>query len=161
MKDGNNRSITEIRKKKFADQIGMDVSTDGSVAVADSYFEEYSNSRDYDDDFEGAFNGKYLVDLIDAAWDAKPPYKLLDCGSATVSLSSTSANSVSRPGVSKTTRSSTQKRRKSCERATCSAMCCTCLSRIDLSICFMSRACPISPKTRSIKRSRRCSGFVV
>jgi len=80
--DSKNRSITEIRKKKFADQIGMDVSTDGSVAVADSYFEEYSNSRDYDDDFEGAFNGKYLVDLIDAAWDAKPPYKLLDCGSA-------------------------------------------------------------------------------
>ena len=82
MDDDTNPSITEIRKRKFADQIGMDVSTDGSAAVADSYFEEYSNNQDYEDDFEGAFNGKYLVDLIKAAWGAEPPYKLLDCGSA-------------------------------------------------------------------------------
>jgi hypothetical protein len=35
-------SITEMRKRKFAYQIGMDVSTDGKGAVADSYFKEYS-----------------------------------------------------------------------------------------------------------------------
>jgi hypothetical protein len=82
MEDSKNLSITEMRKRKFADQVGMDVSTDGSIAVADSYFEEYSNKRDYQDDFEGAFDGDYLVELIDAAWGIKPPYKLLDCGSA-------------------------------------------------------------------------------
>ena len=54
MADSKKPSITEMRKRKFADQVGMDVSTDARLAVADSYFEEYSNSRDYDDDFEGA-----------------------------------------------------------------------------------------------------------
>ena len=36
----------------------------------------------YEDIFEDAFNGKYLIDLIKAVWGAEPPYKLLDCGSA-------------------------------------------------------------------------------
>jgi ubiquinone/menaquinone biosynthesis C-methylase UbiE len=82
MDNDTNPSITELRKRKFANQIGVDVSTDGSGAVADSYFEEYSNSKDYEDNFEGAFDAKYLVDLIKAAWNVEPPYKLLDCGSA-------------------------------------------------------------------------------
>ena len=79
MVDDKNLSITEMRKRKFANQIGMDVSADG---VADSFFEEYTSNQDYEDDFEHAFNGKYIVDLIKAVWDAEPPYKLLDCGSA-------------------------------------------------------------------------------
>jgi SAM-dependent methyltransferase len=82
MANGAKPGITELRKRKFADQIGMDVSTDGGTAVADSYFEEYSNKRDYQDDYEGAFDGDYLVRLIEAAWGIKPPYRLLDCGSA-------------------------------------------------------------------------------
>jgi SAM-dependent methyltransferase len=79
MGDDKNLSISEMRKRKFAHQIGMDVSTDG---VADSYFEWYSNNQTYEDIFEYAFNGKYVVDLIKAVWGAEPPYKLLDCGSA-------------------------------------------------------------------------------
>ncbi len=82
MDDDKDRSITEIRKRKFADQIGMDVSTDGSSAVADSYFEEYTDDQDYEENFEGAFNGKYLIELIRAVWNLEPPYTLLDCGSA-------------------------------------------------------------------------------
>src|SRR5262249_8388642 len=82
MDQDENLSITEMRKRKFAYQIGMDVSTDGEGAVADSYFKEYSDNRSYEDAFEAAFNAKYLVDLIKAVWGAKPPYKLLDWGSA-------------------------------------------------------------------------------
>jgi len=79
MDDDKNLSITEIRKRKFANQIGMDVSTDG---LADSFFETYSDDQTYEDIFERAFNGKYVVDLIKAVWGAESPYKLLDCGSA-------------------------------------------------------------------------------
>ena len=74
--------ITEIRKHKFAYQIGKDILADGDGAVADSYFETYSGNRSYEDVFETAFNSKYVVDLIEAVWGAKPPYRLLDCGSA-------------------------------------------------------------------------------
>jgi ubiquinone/menaquinone biosynthesis C-methylase UbiE len=81
--DDKHPSITEIRKRKFAHQIGLDVSTDGDGALADSFFEEYDDSnQNYEDNFESAFDGKYAVDLIKAVWGAEPPYKLLDCGSA-------------------------------------------------------------------------------
>jgi len=56
MDDDGSLSITEVRKRKFAYQIGKDV-TDRNGAVADSYFENYSGNRRYED-------------------------KLLDCGSA-------------------------------------------------------------------------------
>ena len=81
--DDKHLSITEIRKRKFAHQIGMDVSTDRDGVVADSFFEGYaSGNQNYEDNFERAFDGKYVVDLIKAVWGAEPPYKLLDCGSA-------------------------------------------------------------------------------
>ena len=82
MDNGKNLSITEIRKRKFAYQIGMDVSIDENGAVADCYFQKYSANQSYEDVFENAFNGKYIIDLIKAVWGAEPPYKLLDCGSA-------------------------------------------------------------------------------
>src|SRR3974390_262267 len=74
-------SITEMRKRKFAYQIGMCVSTDGN-AIADSYFDTYSDNLSYEEAFEDLFNAKYVVDLIKAIWRPETPYKLLDCGSA-------------------------------------------------------------------------------
>jgi ubiquinone/menaquinone biosynthesis C-methylase UbiE len=79
MGDIKTPSITEMRKRKFAHQIG---GASESGAVADSFFENYSYNQSYEDVFEDAFNGKYLIDLIEAVWDAAPPYRLLDCGSA-------------------------------------------------------------------------------
>ena len=79
MRDVKTPTITELRKRKFADQI-KDVDKDG--ALTDSFFESYSNDLSYEDVFEDAFNGKYIVDLIRAVWGAEPPYTLLDCGSA-------------------------------------------------------------------------------
>jgi SAM-dependent methyltransferase len=81
MTDAKMPSITEIRKRKFAYQIGVDIPNETGV-VADGYFKRYSNDRSYEDAFEVAFNGKYVVDLIEAIWAPKLPYKLLDCGSA-------------------------------------------------------------------------------
>jgi len=79
MGDVKTLSITEMRKRKFAHQIG---GAHENGAVADSFFENYSDNQSYEDVFEDAFNGKYLIDLIKAVWGAQPPYKLLDCGSA-------------------------------------------------------------------------------
>jgi ubiquinone/menaquinone biosynthesis C-methylase UbiE len=72
-------SVTEMRKRKFAYQIET---THENGSVADSFFENYSNNQSYEDVFEDAFNGKYLIDLIKAVWGAEPHYRLLDCGSA-------------------------------------------------------------------------------
>ena len=80
MPDAKKPSVTEMRKRKFADQVGMDVSADG--VLADSFFDSYSVAQGYEEGFEAAFDGKYIVDLIKAIWCPEKPYKLLDCGSA-------------------------------------------------------------------------------
>ncbi len=82
MGDVEKPSVTELRKLKFADQIGRDVSTDADQVVAKSYFDSYLGDQNYEDNFEDAFNGEYIVDLIEAVWGPKSSYKLLDCGSA-------------------------------------------------------------------------------
>jgi SAM-dependent methyltransferase len=82
MGDVKKPTITEMRKRKFAYQIGMDVPTDGDGVVAEGFFERYSENQSYEEGFEDAFSGKYIVDLIKAVWSPEQPYKLLDCGSA-------------------------------------------------------------------------------
>src|SRR5258708_12249979 len=79
MGDVKTPSVTEMRKRKFAHQIGV---ASESGAVADSFFEKYSYNQSYEDVFGDAFNGKYLIDLIEAVWGAEPPYRLLDCATA-------------------------------------------------------------------------------
>ena len=73
--------ITEMRKRKFAHQVDVCVSTDRN-AIADSYFNNYSDNLSYEEAFEDLFNGKYILDLIKAIWGPETPYRLLDCGSA-------------------------------------------------------------------------------
>jgi SAM-dependent methyltransferase len=82
MGDVKKLSITEMRKRKFADQIGMDVPIEGDGVLADSFFDEYSGNQSYDDAFEDAFSAEYVIDLIKAIWRPASSYKLLDCGSA-------------------------------------------------------------------------------
>jgi SAM-dependent methyltransferase len=79
MSDVKTPTITEMRKRKFANQI---TGVHESGAVADSFFEAYSGDQSYEEVFEDAFNAQYLVDFIKAVWGAEPRYKLLDCGSA-------------------------------------------------------------------------------
>ncbi len=74
--------LTQMRKLKYADQVGLHVPTGDDGAIADGYFDSYSGEWSYEDAFEDLFNAEYTVDLIEAVWGAKAPYKLLDCGSA-------------------------------------------------------------------------------
>ena len=80
MGDDKKQSITELRKRKFADQIGRAVQVEGHV-LADGYFDGLCYEH-YEDDFEGAFSAKYIIDLIKAIWGPASSYRLLDCGSA-------------------------------------------------------------------------------
>jgi SAM-dependent methyltransferase len=82
MPDVEKLRFKALRKLKFANQIGRDVPTDGDQVVAESYFDRYLGNQNYEDNFEDAFNGEYIVDLIEAVWAPKSSYKLLDCGSA-------------------------------------------------------------------------------
>jgi SAM-dependent methyltransferase len=80
MENFKKQSITEMRKRKFADQIGVEIQEDG--VLAQSFFDWYSGDQSYDDAFEDSFSAEYVIDLIKAIWDPASSYKLLDCGSA-------------------------------------------------------------------------------
>lgn len=47
-----------------------------------SYFDYYDGKRSYEESFKEYFDEQYVIDLIRIAWGAKPPYRLLDGGSA-------------------------------------------------------------------------------
>jgi SAM-dependent methyltransferase len=69
--------LTRLRKETYKDQVDK-----GDGAITEAYFDFYSGESSYEDAFENLFNAQYTVDLIEAVWRAKAPYKLLDCGSA-------------------------------------------------------------------------------
>lgn len=46
------------------------------------YFDLYDGERSYEDSFLDYFDAGYIIDLIEVVWGNKPPYKLLDVGSA-------------------------------------------------------------------------------
>ena len=82
---------TELRKKKFAFQIDAGLAqaqedlqraADGSPLNGD-YFERYDGERSYEESFEEYFCAEYSTQLIRAVWGWKPPYTILDVGSAT------------------------------------------------------------------------------
>lgn len=47
-----------------------------------SYFDRYHDDLSYEDSYDWYFDPKYVRDLIRILWKAKPPYTLLDAGSA-------------------------------------------------------------------------------
>jgi protoporphyrinogen oxidase/SAM-dependent methyltransferase len=47
-----------------------------------SYFKHYDGERDYDRSFETYFDQKMIVKEIQIVWGIRPPYRLLDSGSA-------------------------------------------------------------------------------
>jgi monoamine oxidase/SAM-dependent methyltransferase len=52
------------------------------VGIRRDYFDLYDGKQSYEASFHKYFDAKYTVDLIRAIWKKKPPYRLLDAGSA-------------------------------------------------------------------------------
>jgi monoamine oxidase/SAM-dependent methyltransferase len=46
------------------------------------YHDRYDGERSYEESYLDYFNLDWTLQLIQAVWDAAPPYRLLDCGSA-------------------------------------------------------------------------------
>jgi SAM-dependent methyltransferase len=47
-----------------------------------SYFDRYHHNMSYEDSYDWYFDAKYVRDFIRIVWKARPPYRLLDAGSA-------------------------------------------------------------------------------
>jgi SAM-dependent methyltransferase len=46
------------------------------------YFDQYHDGRSYEHAFDEYFDAKYVKELINTVWRTRPPYRLLDAGSA-------------------------------------------------------------------------------
>jgi monoamine oxidase/SAM-dependent methyltransferase len=78
--------MTELRKRKYASssQSGRNGSSPvpSTSAVGSTYHDQYDGEKSYEECFEEYFCEHYTIDLIRTIWGWSPPYKLLDCGSA-------------------------------------------------------------------------------
>ncbi len=52
------------------------------IRIHRDYFDLYDGKQNYEASFHKYFDARYTVDLIRAIWKKKPPYRLLDAGSA-------------------------------------------------------------------------------
>lgn len=78
-----NRIMTKLRREKYHDeQDDLIPSEDNDNALGAGYHDEYAGDMTYEDSFEEYFSEHYNRDLIKAIWKWKPPYSLLDVGSA-------------------------------------------------------------------------------
>jgi SAM-dependent methyltransferase len=71
-----------------------------SKRVGRTYFDYYHGGLCYEDSYREYFNAKYVRKLIKIAWKTKPPYRLLDAGSANgLTLADFSARGIEAWGV--------------------------------------------------------------
>ena len=75
--------LSKIYREKHAAQV-----TTGNTQIQkqssdfDQYFDEYAGGQEYNRSYKDYFCEEWTCDLIEAVWSRRPPYKLLDCGSA-------------------------------------------------------------------------------
>ena len=84
--------LTELRRRKYgtsgkkvADVLRADPgheTAEKEPTLSDDYHEEYALGMSYEESFREYFDEHYTCDLIETIWGLKPPYRLLDCGSA-------------------------------------------------------------------------------
>jgi monoamine oxidase/ubiquinone/menaquinone biosynthesis C-methylase UbiE len=76
--------LSKIYREKHAGvrTVTGTVKTKKHKAAFQEYFDNYAGGREYDRSFKDYFCEKWTCDLIEAVWSRRPPYKLLDCGSA-------------------------------------------------------------------------------
>jgi len=72
--------MKKINRDTEAELVGSDNAACGNVNKA--YHDFYDGERSYEESFEEYFDAEYNADLIEIVWGARPPYTLLDCGSA-------------------------------------------------------------------------------
>ena len=76
--------ITELRRAQYAvlnDELIPSPKNSGALGPA--YHDEYAGDQTYEEAYLEYFCEYYTTDLIRVIWGCKPPYKLLDVGSAT------------------------------------------------------------------------------
>src|SRR5262249_3794190 len=79
--------LTELRKRKYAvpalnGHSVPAVQEPDSGSLDKGYHDQYNGTSSYEETFEEHFCEQYTKDLIRTVWGWSPPYKLLDCGSA-------------------------------------------------------------------------------
>ena len=74
--------LTNVTRENYLATLSNDSVAPVMNAVPDDYFDEYASDASYSQTFEEYFCEDWTCDLIEAVWGRKPPYKLLDCGSA-------------------------------------------------------------------------------
>ena len=74
--------LTRLRRTKYLGDESRNqlIGDDGQLNTI--YHDLYDGSRSYEESLDEYFDEYYVRDLIKAVWGRKPPYKLLDCGSA-------------------------------------------------------------------------------
>jgi len=78
-----NRILTKLRRRKYHDeQDDLVPSEENDNALGAGYHDEYAGDMTYEESFEEYFSEHYNRDLIKAIWKWKPPYSILDVGSA-------------------------------------------------------------------------------
>jgi protoporphyrinogen oxidase/SAM-dependent methyltransferase len=76
--------MTELRRAHYAmpdDELVPSEANQGALGTG--YHDEYAGNLTYEESFAEYFCEHYTTDLIKTIWGRKPPYKLLDVGSAT------------------------------------------------------------------------------
>jgi len=84
--------LTELRRGRYgtdgakvADALRMDprhAAAEKEPTLSNDYHDEYALGMSYEESFREYFDEHYTCDLIETIWGLKPPYRLLDCGSA-------------------------------------------------------------------------------
>ena len=74
--------LTRLRRMKYLgdETPNQLIGDDGQLNTI--YHDLYDGSRSYEESLDEYFDEYYVRDLIKTVWGRKPPYKLLDCGSA-------------------------------------------------------------------------------
>jgi protoporphyrinogen oxidase/SAM-dependent methyltransferase len=79
-KNGHKLGNGQVNRDQRAIIAGCDNTESGNLKKA--YHDFYDGERGYEESYEEYFDAQYTADLIEIVWRAKPPYRLLDSGSA-------------------------------------------------------------------------------
>jgi SAM-dependent methyltransferase len=74
--------LTRLRRLKYLGEEAPPATAHADEPLEASYHDLYDGSRTYEESIDEYFDEYYVRDLIKAIFGRKPPYTLLDCGSA-------------------------------------------------------------------------------